>query len=270
MGRTTFEDIWDEYLELEADEKPKFLYDASVTLREQGNETAQLAVLYQAIEDAFEVGDSQTAANATAELSKHLVDAKEYNEATVVISGSIDRLSPWQSFELGISYRCLGWSYLALGDNLRHEECLKLAIAHFDSCDQPAWSYPLRNEVGEVLLSRDDWSSLADVLSVGQSQNEELVAPIAKRVREYLLGRLALHQHNLQLAIKHLLGSVLGLEPESHRLFQEALDSLSWAIQRSGEGVSELLDFYESELGIQPDVRAKLARKLLGGSTLFL
>ena len=41
----------------------------------------------------------------------------------------------------------------------------------------------------------------------------------------------------LKLEIKHLLGSVLGMEPECHRLFYKALDSLSWAIQRSGESV---------------------------------
>lgn len=270
MGRTTFEEVWAEYLELEADEKPQFLYDASITLREQGNETAQRALLYQAIEDSFEVGDSHTAATATAELSKHLVDAKEYGEATTVITGSLERLAPWQSFELGLLYRSLAWSYRALGDNLRHEECLRLAIAHFDSCDQTSWSYPLRNEMGEVLLSRDDWSSLADLLSSDQSQSEEFVAPIAKRVREYLLGRLALHQHDLQLASMYLLRSLVGIERENHRLFHEAIDSLSWAIQRSGVGISELMDSYEGELGIPFELRQRLVTELIGDSKLFL
>lgn len=270
MGKTTFEGIWDEYLELEADEKPQFLYDASVTLREQGNETAQRALLYQAIEDAFEVGDSQTAATATAELSKHLVDAKEYSEANTLITHSIERLSPWQSFEFGLLYRSMAWSYRALGDNLRYEECLRLAIAHFDSCDQTPWSYPLRNEMGEVLLARDDWSSLADLLAPNQLQSEEYVAPIAKSVREYLMGRLALHQHNIQLAIRHLLGSLVGIEQESNRLFHEAIDSLSWAIQRSGVGISEIMNSYEGELGIPFELRQRLASELVGDSRLFL
>lgn len=270
MGKTTFEDIWDEYLELLAHEKAQFLYDASITLGEQGNETAQRAVLHQAIEDAFEVGDSLTAANATVELSKQLVEVKEFIEATIVITGSIERLAPWQSFELGLLYRSLAWSYRSLGDTLKHEECLKLAIAHFDSCYQTAWSYPLRNEMGEALLSRHDWSSLANLLSSESNENDEYVAPIARGIRGYLLGRLALHELNLGEAISQLLVSVLNFEKENHRLLEEALESLSWAFQQSGEDISQVIEPYEYELTLQPSLRHKLVTGLPGGTKLFL
>ena len=268
MGRTTFEDIWDEYLELEANEKPQFLYDASITLREQGNETAHRAVLYQAIEDAFEVGDSLTAANATVELSKHLAEVKELTEATVVITGSIERFAPWQSFELGLLFRSLAWSHRALGDNLKHEECLKIAIAQFDSCNQPAWSYPLTNELGEVFLATGDWSSLADLLRMDESQHE-CVAPIAWKIREYLLGRLALKQLNLELAIRYLLGSAVILEREKHRLLENALQALSWAIQRSEHDAAEVLELYESEFEIEPEESAKLVIQLSRETEMF-
>jgi len=110
MGKTTFEDIWNEYLELEPEEKAQFLYDASMTLREQGNETAQRAVLYQSIEDAFEVGDFQTAANASAELSQHLTGTNESREASKVLQGSIERFPPWQGLEHGVIYRAMAGS----------------------------------------------------------------------------------------------------------------------------------------------------------------
>jgi len=270
MARTTFEDIWDEYLQLGAAEKPQFLYNASITLQHQGNLTAQRALIYQAIEDAFSVGDSQTAANATVELSNLLIGNKEHVEATQVIIASIKRFAPWQSFELGLSHRSLAWSYKAIGDKLKHEECLLVAIFHFDSSSQFAWSYPLRNELGEVLLSRGDWSALADLLSTDQSKHDESAAPIARVIREYLLGRIALQQFDLQSAIRHLLGSVLTLELENHRLFEEAADSLSSAIQRRGEDVFRVLENYGAELGIQPVVRDRLAAKLLGRKGLPL
>lgn len=269
MGKTTFEEIWDEYLGLESVEKPQFLYDASITLLEQGNETAHRAILFQAIEDAFAVGDSQTAANATVELSKHLVDIKEHVEATSVLMGSIVRFAPWQSFELGLSYRSLAWSYRALGDTLRHEECLKIAIAQLDSSSQFAWSYPSKNELGEVLLLRGEWSALADLVSVVTEETEQSVAPIAKSVRRYLVGRVALHQLNSDVAIRELLNSVLILEREHHRLLADAFDSLGWAIQQRGKEVAEVLDTFESELGIQPDVRARLLKGLVADSRLF-
>lgn len=270
MGRTTFEDIWDEYQELEPDERPQFLYDSSITLREQGSETAHRAVLYQAIDDAFEVGDFRTAANAAAELSQYLNGVDENQEAAKVLEESIQRFPPWQGFELGISYRALAWVCKALGDPLRHEECLNMSIAHFDSSAFPEWAFPLRNELGEILLAREDWSSLADLLLSALEESGREVAPIAHSIRNYLVGRLALHQLNLEVAIKQLLLSAVGLEEANHRLLNEALDSLAWAIQRSEQDWAEVTELHEPGFEMLPGVRLKLGERLRGQARLFL
>jgi tetratricopeptide (TPR) repeat protein len=269
MGRTTFEDIWDEYLDLEPDERPQFLCDASMTLREQGNETAQRAVLYQAIEDAFEVGSVQAAANASVELSKTLSASDEHQEAAEVLRSSIERLPPWQGFELGLCFRALAWVYKSLGDHLRHEENLKISIAHFDSSALPDWAFPLRNELGELLLTREDWSSLADLLTAEPIPTDGSVAAIAVSIREYLSGRLRLRHLDCTTAIRKLFKAVVGLEAEGHRLLEQAIEYLAWAIQRADLSALEVLQMYSEEFGASREVQVRLIQSLERESALF-
>ena len=224
----------------------------------------------QAIEDAFGAGDSQTAATATVELSKHLIEVKEHIEATRVVAESIERFAPWQGFELGVSYRSLAWSYKALDDNLRYEECMRVAIAHFDSCGEVAWAYPLRNELAELHLLRGDWSSLADMLASCVEETEEPVAPIARSIRTYLLGRLALHKLDFQVAIVHLLGSTIGLEKENHRLLDDVLDDIAWAMHRSGLGIEEALTSCHLNSETSEAVLMKLETRISRQTHLFL
>jgi len=74
----------------------------------------------------------------------------------------------------------------------------------------------------------------------------------------------------LEVAIKQLLLSAVGLEGANHRLLNEALDSLAWAIQRSEQVLAEVMEFHASEFDIQPEVRLRLTQMLMGQTMLFL
>lgn len=270
MGKTTLEKIWEEYLTLDSDERGEFLYHASETLMEQGHPEVRRAFLFQAIEDAFEAGDVRVAANATVELSNNLSLGSERDEARQVLEDTVSRLSPLNSFELGLCYRAMAWLASERPDDPNYENYLWAAIRHFDAAGLEEWSFPLTNAVGQLYLNREDWDSLQNLISQGPIEPKTQVAPIAITIRKYLLSRLLEKNLEHDSAAELLAECTSIFRREGHELYGEALEILAHLLARIGKKPSEFLaDRPHLSSHLEPEMVDDLTQKAEGQPTLY-
>ncbi len=272
MGKTSLEKIWDEYLTLDPEDKADFLLQSSVTLKHQGHTQAQRGLLYQAIEDAHEVGDVRAAASAAVDLSVSLSIDEDSNEAKKVLTETIVRIPPWHSFELGLCYRALALVDDELKDRPGDEYVsnLRMAIEHFEASGLEEWSFPLVNKIGQHYLKGQDWELLSDLLGEKSEAPEFPVAPIAIAIRNYLWSRLCQRNLDFVQAAEHLAECTSFFMQVEHELYDEAIDSFAHALTRIGMKPET---FFSQRphliIKMQPELVLDLEERAEAGSTLY-
>lgn len=270
MGKTTFQQIWDEYLELDLRQRGSFLYHASETLLEQGHHEAHRAVLYQAVEDAREAGDVRLVADASIELSKSLTSNREQKEARSIIEASIEAMPGWCSFELGLCLRELATLAEQCGEKDEQERNLRAAASYFRADGRVDFSFPLDNKICHIFLERENWTGLGELLKANEIENDANIAPAAIAIRKYIKGRYLEHNLEFEQATDLLWSCSQDFRTTNHELYKPAIDALGFAMRRSG---MHPLKYIEERPSLALDVDAEFLQELIDSArvsgTLF-
>lgn len=194
-------------------EKRARYFELGKAFAEKAKTVEAIALLSEYLEEIDFVEDPDLLVIAAESALDVLCTQGRFDDANSLLALALSKLEPWANFHLGYLYR---YRVSVLRRQQRFSEAIedcRTSIALFESDEQIEWSFPLRNQCGEMLFKQDCFMEATKVVAPAISgkslENQIVVRGIALSIS----GKSEFEMGNFDGAIALLRDSLAILKP---------------------------------------------------------